>query len=65
MSKDPKQSMEDYLRSINTLLTLASICTPVPDVDLVQLTLNELDEDYHNLVTTLPYGTNLITFDDI
>ncbi|KAJ8445793.1 hypothetical protein Cgig2_027874 [Carnegiea gigantea] len=31
----------------------------------VQLTLNGLDEDYHTLVTTLSYGTNLLTFDGL
>jgi len=66
LSKDPKQSMEDYLRSIKHIAhSLASIRTPVPDIDLVQVTLNRLDEDYHNLVTTLSYGTRLITFDDL
>lgn len=58
--------MEDYLRSIKHIAdSLASIWTPIPDNDLVQLTLNGLDEDYHNLVTMLSYGTNLITFDDL
>ena len=45
--------------------SLASIRTPVSDIDLVQLTLNVLDEDYHTLVTTLSYGSNLITFDGL
>ena len=27
--------------------------------------LNGLDEDYHTLVTTLSYGSNLITFDHL
>ena len=58
--------MEDYLRSIEHITdSLASIRTPIPYIDLVQLNLNGLDEDYHNLVTTLSYGTNLITFDDL
>ncbi|KAJ8437748.1 hypothetical protein Cgig2_009463 [Carnegiea gigantea] len=66
LSKDPKQSMEDYLQSTKYIAdSLASIWTPVPDIDLVQLTLNGLDEDYHNLVTMLSYGTNLIAFDDL
>ena len=38
---------------------------PIPDIELVQLTLNSLDEDYHTLVTTLSYDTNLLTFDDL
>ena len=66
MSKDPKQSIEDSLQGIKHIIdSLASIQTPVPQVDLVQLTLNGLDEDYHTLVTTLSYSTNLITFDDL
>ncbi|KAJ8423765.1 hypothetical protein Cgig2_028266 [Carnegiea gigantea] len=59
LPKDPKQSMEDYLRGIK------HIATPVPDLELVQLTLNGLDEDYYNLVTTLAYGTTFLTFDDL
>jgi len=60
LSKDPKQSMEDYLRHIKYVAdSLASIRTPIPDIELVQLTLNGLDKDYHTLVTTLSYGTNL------
>jgi len=66
LSKDPEQSMEDYWRSTKQIAdSFASIWTPVPDSDLVQLTLNGLDKGYHNLVTTLSYGTNLITFDDL
>lgn len=66
LSKDPKQSMENCLRGIKHIaVSLASIRTLVPDFELVQLTLNGLDEDYHNLVTTLSYGTNLFTFDDL
>ena len=66
LSKDPKQSMEDYLRGIKHIAdSLASIRTPVLDLDLVQLTLNGLDEDYHTLVTTLAYGTTFLTFDDL
>ena len=58
--------MEDYLRGIKHIAdSLASIYTPVPNLKVVQLTLNGLDEDYHNLVTTLSYGTNLLTFDDL
>ena len=59
--------MEDYLQSIKHIAdSLASIRTCIPDIDLVQLTLNSLDEDYHTLVTTpSSYGTNLITFDDL
>ena len=29
------------------------------------MTLNGLDEDYHNLVTNLAYGTTLLTFDNL
>ena len=66
LSKYPKQSMEDYLQSIKHIAdSLASIQTPVSNVDLVQLTLNGLDEDYYNLVATLSYDTNLLTFDDL
>lgn len=66
LSKDPKQSMENCLRGIKHIaVSLASIRTPVPDFELVQLTLNGLHEDYHNLVTALSYGTNLFTFDDL
>jgi len=66
LSKDPKQSMEDSLRHIKYVTdSLASICTPNPDIELVQLTFNGLDEDYHTLVTTLCYGTSLLTFDDL
>ncbi|KAJ8435581.1 hypothetical protein Cgig2_021735 [Carnegiea gigantea] len=66
LSKDTKQSMEDYLRHIKDVTdSLASIRTPIPDIELVQLTLNGLDEDYHTLVTTLSYGTNLLTLDDL
>jgi len=43
--------------------SLTCIRTPVSDIDLVQLTLSGLDEGYHTLVTTLSYGTNLLTFD--
>ena len=58
--------MEDYFRGIKYIAnSLASIRTPVPNLELVQLTLNGLDEDYNNLVTTLSYGTNLLTFDDL
>jgi len=65
-SKDPKQSMEDYLRGTKHIAdSLASIRTPVLDLELVQLTLNGLDEDYHNLVTTIRYGSTLLTFDDL
>ena len=53
VSKDPKQSMEDYLWSIKHITnSLVSIHTHVLDTDLVQLTLNGLDEDYHTLVMT-------------
>ena len=55
LSKDPKHNMEDYLRGIKHIAdSLASIQTVVPDIILGQLTLNGLDEGYHNLVTTLP-----------
>jgi len=58
--------MEDYLRQIKHIAdSLASIRTHVSNIDLVQLTLNGLDEDYHTLVTTLSYGSNLISFDDL
>jgi len=58
--------MEDYLQSIKHIAdSHASIQTPVSNVDLVQLTLNGLDEDYYNLVATLSYDTNLLTFDDL
>jgi len=41
LSKDPKQSMDDYLRGIKHIAdSLASIRTPVPYPELVQLTLN-------------------------
>jgi len=62
LSKDPQQSMEVYLKQIKTVAnTLASIRMPISDIDLVQLTLNGLDDDCHTLVTTLAYGSNLIT----
>jgi len=65
LSKDPKQSVEDYLRHIEYVDdSLASICTLIPNIDLVRLTLNGLDEDCHTLVTILSDGTNLLTFDD-
>ena len=58
--------MEDHLRGIKHIAnSLASIWTPVLDLELVQLTLNGLDEDYHNLVTNLAYGTTLLTFDNL
>lgn len=66
LSKVPKQTMEDYLRIIKHIAdSFASIRTLVSDSDLVQLTLNGLDNDYHTLVTTLSYGTNLLTFDNL
>jgi len=34
-------------------------------MDLVQLTLNNVDENYHILATTLSYGANTLTFDDL
>ena len=66
LSKGPKQSMEEYLRQIKHIADLlVSIRTPISYIDLVQLTLNGLNKDYHNLVTTLSYGTNLRTFDNL
>ena len=45
LSKDPKQSIEVYLRSIKHIVdSLASIRTLVPDIDLVQLTLKGFDK---------------------
>jgi len=45
--------------------SLASIRTLISNIHLVQLTLNGLDEDYHTLVVTLSYDTNLLTFDNL
>ena len=66
LAKDHKQSMEDYLRTIKHIVdSLVSICAPILTIDLVQLTLHGQDEDYHALVTTISYGTNFLTFNDL
>jgi len=57
--------MEDYLRGIKQIAdSLASIGSPVSDMDLVTQTLNGVHEDYHILATTLSYGSTFLTFDD-
>ena len=54
--------MEDYLQGIKRIAdSLATIVSTASDMDLVQLTLNGADEDYHTLATILAYGTNLPT----
>ena len=66
LSKDESQSMEDHLWGIKQIAdSLASVGSPMFDLELVQLTLNGVDEDYHVLATTLSYGLNVPTFDDL
>jgi len=58
--------MEEYSWGTKYIVdSLASIQTPISNIDLVQLTSNELDEDYHTLVTALSYGANLLTFEPL
>ena len=66
LSKDDSQSMKDYLRGIKQITdSLTSISSLVLDMDLIILTLNGIDEDWHILATTLSYGTSSHTFDDL
>ena len=66
MSKDDNQYMDDYFLHIKRIVdSLTSIELPVSDLDLVILTLNGPDEDYFSLATSLLYGSNLLTFDDL
>jgi len=66
LSKDKSQSMEDNLCNIKQIAdSLASIGSPVSDMDLVTLPPTGVDEYYHILATTLSYGTSSLTFDDL
>lgn len=66
LSTDETQSMEDYLWAIEQIVdSLAPIGSPVSDLDLVQLILNGVDEDYCILAATLSYGATTLTFDDL
>ena len=53
VSKGPDKSVEEYLRHIKTLADfLATIQSPVSDLELIQFITSGVAPDYHTFVTT-------------
>lgn len=58
--------MEEYLRLIKvTADSLASINSPVSDIDLVHYTISGLPQSFESFVTLITYMLGLLTFDDL
>jgi len=60
------QSTDAYLHSMKTSVeALVAIQSPISDLELIQLTIASLPEDYDSFVITFPLLPRATSFDDL
>ena len=66
ISLEPDQSMDSYLHSITTITdSLAAIQLLISDLELIQLTIASLPDDYDSFVTAFSMLPISASFDDL
>ena len=66
VKKQASQSMESFLRDIKHIVdSLAAINSPLTDQELIQYTINGLDEQYEIFITAVTYFGQNLKFDKL